>query len=156
MFNSNSAGKLSYHDVHKQIALFMAQDAKSSYRIIIGADSQVKQQGKTDFVTAIIIHRIGSGAIYFWQRKYDYKKRVLKQRIYEEAALAMQTAETFLESFKKNGIRGYELEVHVDVGTKGPTREIINEVTGMVRGSGFNVKTKSNAYCASSVADRHT
>lgn len=110
----------------------------------------------TDFVTAIIVHRVGAGGIYFWQRKVDKTKRVLRQRIYEEAFMALQTAQEILESFKQNGIKSYELEIHVDIGKKGPTREIINEVVGMIRGSGFNVKTKPEAYGASKVADRHT
>lgn len=111
---------------------------------------------QTDFVSAIIVHRVGAGGIYFWQRTVDKKKRILKQRIYEEAFLALQTAQEFLEIFKKNGIKSYELEVHVDIGKNGPTRDIINEVVGMIRGSGFNVKTKPDAYGASKVADRHT
>jgi len=32
---------------------------------------------------------------------------------------------------------------------------MISEVTGMVRGSGFEVKIKPDAYGASKVADRH-
>jgi len=33
---------------------------------------------------------------------------------------------------------------------------MIKEVVGMVRGSGYNAKTKPDAYGASAVADRHT
>ena len=49
-----------------------------------------------------------------------------------------------------------DVEIHVDIGQKGPTRELIAEVVGMIRGNGFNVKTKPDAFGASSVADRHT
>ena len=33
---------------------------------------------------------------------------------------------------------------------------MLNEVVGMIRGSGFKVKIKPEAYGAQSVADRHT
>lgn len=156
MYHSITYGDLQFKDVNHRILKFIEADPESRYRIIIGADSQEKNANQTDFVTAIIVHRIGTGGIYFWRRKVDKTKRVLRQRIYEEAFMALQTAQEFLESFKQNGIKSYELEIHVDIGKKGPTREIINEVVGMIRGSGFNVKTKPEAYGASKVADRHT
>ena len=156
MYHSPSYGDLKFKEVHQKILEFMEANPDSRYRIIIGADSQEKNSHHTDFVTAIIVHRIGAGGIYFWQHKVDQKRRILRQRIYEEAYYALQTAQKFLASFKQNGIKSYELEIHVDIGTKGPTREIINEVVGMIRGSGFNVKTKPEAYGASKVADRHT
>ena len=50
----------------------------------------------------------------------------------------------------------YDFEIHVDVGTVGPTRELIKEVTGMVRANGFSVKTKPESWGASTIADKHT
>ena len=50
----------------------------------------------------------------------------------------------------------YDLEIHVDVGTVGPTREMIKEVVGMVTGSGYTAKTKPESFGASVVADKHT
>jgi len=35
-------------------------------------------------------------------------------------------------------------------------KKLINEIVGMIKGSGFAVKTKPESYGASSVADRHT
>lgn len=156
MYHSQTYGELQFKDVHSKILEYIEADPENRYRIIIGADSQQKNSSQTDFVTAIIVHRIGAGGIYFWQRKIDKGKKAFRQRIYEEAFLALQTAQEFMSSFKKNGIKSYEFEIHVDVGKKGPTRDIINEVVGMIRGSGFSVKTKPEAYGASKVADRHT
>jgi hypothetical protein len=50
----------------------------------------------------------------------------------------------------------YDFEIHIDVGPLGPTRDMINEVAGMVRGNGFKAKTKPDSWGASSVADKHT
>lgn len=48
------------------------------------------------------------------------------------------------------------LEIHLDVGEKGLTREILNMVVGMVKGSGYIAHIKPEAFAASCVADKHT
>lgn len=154
-YQSTTHGVLTLEEVKDKIVLFMKEQEDARYQVIIGTDSQ-KKQGSTDFVTAIIVHRIGTGGIYFWYRTEDNKIRVLKQRIFEEAALSLTTAQEFFELFKKNGIAQFHFEIHVDMGSEGPTREWITEVVSMIRGSGFDVKTKPDSYGASKVADRHT
>ncbi|MBI2327054.1 ribonuclease H-like YkuK family protein [Candidatus Curtissbacteria bacterium] len=47
------------------------------------------------------------------------------------------------------------LEIHVDIGPNGPTREMISEIVGMIRANGFKVATKPASWGASHVADRH-
>jgi predicted RNase H-related nuclease YkuK (DUF458 family) len=54
-----------------------------------------------------------------------------------------------------NGER-YKLEIHIDVGDVGPTREMIKEVVGMVTGNGFTAKTKPESFGAFSLADKNT
>jgi len=56
---------------------------------------------------------------------------------------------------KKVSPAKYDLEIHIDVGPLGPTREMIREVVGMVNGNGFTAKTKPESWGASSVADKH-
>lgn len=156
IYNSQTYGQLEMPGVKEAILSFMKTDKQSAYRLIIGSDSQKKNGNATDFVSAIIVHRVGGGGIYFWRRIIDAKQKALKQRIFEEATLSLTTAHDFLEIFKNNGIADLNLEIHVDIGEKGPTREWITEVVAMIRGSGFTVKTKPEAYGASKVADRHT
>jgi len=48
------------------------------------------------------------------------------------------------------------LEIHVDAGQNGETKNIVNSIVGMVKGNGFNVKIKPESYCASTVADKYT
>ena len=55
-----------------------------------------------------------------------------------------------------NGNGSYELEIHIDVGRSGETRDMIKEVVGMVTGNGYTAKTKPDSYGASKVADKHT
>ena len=46
--------------------------------------------------------------------------------------------------------------IHADVGEKGQTQEMIKEVTGIIRGNGFEPKIKPESFAASNVADRYT
>jgi predicted RNase H-related nuclease YkuK (DUF458 family) len=52
--------------------------------------------------------------------------------------------------------REITFEFHIDVGTKGPTKALINEMIGMVKGLNFVPKIKPDSYCASSFANRYT
>lgn len=156
LFNSPTYGALDLSGIRKHILAFMNKGPEKAYRLVIGTDSQPKNGSGTDFVTAIVVHRIGVGGIYFWKRIVSNQKMVLRTRIYQEATLSLTAAEEFLEQFKHDGISKYDVEIHVDIGKVGETRELLSEVVGMVRGSGFAVKTKPDAYGASKVADRYT
>jgi predicted RNase H-related nuclease YkuK (DUF458 family) len=156
MFHSPTYGKIDFDKLKKIIKDFMAADKKSRYEIIVGTDSQKFDKDSFDFVSALIVHRVGFGGIYFWKREIIKKKMSLKERIYTEATLSLQTAETFIEFLKTNGISRYNIQIHVDIGHNGETRAMIAEVVGMIRGSGYQIKIKPESYAASKVADRYT
>lgn len=155
IFHSKTFGDITIDEVGSCIMRYIT-NPHDTYDVIIGSDSQQKQGGTTDFVTAIILHHVGYGGIYFWHRVVDRKRRVLKQRIFEEATMSLQTAHELMSILKEKGVAHVECAIHVDIGNIGPTRELINEVTSMIRGSGFTVRTKPYSYGASKVADRHT
>jgi uncharacterized protein len=142
--------------IREKILHFLAKDPEKKYELVIGTDSQPHNGEGVDFVTAIVVHRIGVGGIYFWKRIVNKKHYVLRQRMYEEAVMSMEMAELLLEIFKNDGITKYDIEIHVDIGQIGDTRDMIQEIVGMVRGSGYRVKTKPESYAASKVADRYT
>lgn len=155
-FISPTFGPMDLAKVRKKVLAFMERSPEQKYQLVIGTDSQAKNGEGCDFITAIVIHRIGMGGIYFWKRTVEKKSLVLRARIYQEAVLSLTCAEEVLDAFKNDGISKYDVEIHVDIGKYGETREMIAEIVGMVRGSGFTVKTKPDAYGASKVADRHT
>jgi len=154
-FNSPTYGQVSFTEVIQKITSYMEEVPDRKYRVVIGTDSQMHNKKEADFVSALIIHRVGSGGIYFWAREKVARPYALRERIYEEATRSMALAEEFLQAFKEQVLE-YDLEIHVDVGRLGETRAMINEVVGMIRGSGFKVKIKPEAYGAQSVADRYT
>lgn len=160
-FISPSLGPVSTERMLLEIKKFIKSDSKYFYRLVIGTDSQVKRLNgvsECDYVTAIIIHRQGYGARYFWKRKKVGVPPVLREKIYKETSISLEIAQNLVPEIRKviNGSGKYELEIHIDVGQVGKTREMIKEVVGMVSGSGFTAKTKPDSWGASSVADKHT
>lgn len=155
-YQSPTYGKVDLQKLKEIVSSFMKADKKARYEIIVGTDSQKIEKNKYDFVSALIIHRVGWGGIYFWKRVIQDKKISLKERIYQEATMSLETSENFVNFFKTNGISKYNIQIHVDIGHNGETRDLITEVVGMIRGSGYEVKIKPDSYGASKVADRYT
>ncbi len=161
VFINPTIGKMSLDQVVGEISRFIKKEPDSNYRLIIGSDSQEKRLNGKKFlnlVGAIVIHRRGRGGRYFWQRRRKNKPFSLRDKIYSETYFSLEIAQDLLPVLNKklNGKRPYELEIHIDVGRSGETRQMIKEVVGMVTGNGFKAKTKPESYGASSVADKHT
>lgn len=160
IFHSPTKGELSLARVISEIADFVEEEPGSFYRLVIGTDSQTKRvdgSSQVNFVTAIVIHRIGHGGRYFWKASKQNKFLQLRDKIYTETLLSLDLAEKFVPAMRKAvSPAKYDLEIHIDVGSLGPTREMIREVVGMVQGNGYTAKTKPESYGAFVVADRHT
>lgn len=156
MYQSPTHGKVDLEKLKHIVSSFMAEDKKAQYEIIVGTDSQKVRKDTYDFVSALIVHRVGAGGIYFWKRIVQERKISLKERIYQEATMSLVTSENFVNFFRTNGISKYNIQIHVDIGHNGETRSLITEVVGMIRGSGYEVKIKPDSYGASTVADRYT
>jgi len=159
-FESPSLATLSSEDMVREIPAFVEAMPGSYYCLVIGTDSQSKRVGKVDqidYVSAIIIHRRGMGARYFWRKVKKDGIPVLRDKIYNETLMSLELAQTIVPDIRKAITPAkYDLEIHIDVGPLGPTREMIREVVGMVNGNGFVAKTKPDSWGASKVADKYT
>ncbi|OGY24695.1 MAG: hypothetical protein A2Y57_00465 [Candidatus Woykebacteria bacterium RBG_13_40_7b] len=155
-FTSPTLGRVSFEELIEKTKHFISEDDKSSYKVVVGTDSSSKEKIDGDFVSVILVHRIGSGGIYFWNRSANGRFHHFKERIYQEALFSLEIAEKLTKELKGNGLSLDNLEIHVDIGPKGETREMISEIVGMIKGNGFNAKIKPESYGASCVADRHT
>ena len=83
-FQSPTKGEISVPKMIQEISSFVADDPKSFYRLVIGTDSHIRRNGQgpeTTFVTAIVIHRAGNGAKYFWKKDIVHAKPVLRDKI---------------------------------------------------------------------------
>ncbi|HOV88958.1 MAG TPA: ribonuclease H-like YkuK family protein [Candidatus Paceibacterota bacterium] len=152
-FKTAENKKIELPKVVKEIFSFIQEKPQASYKLVIGSDS-LNAADHSDFVTAIIILRVGNGGRYFWRRITEKNFKTLRERIYKEVYLSLELAQELLKLLVKNQLANFDLEIHVDVGQNGETRNLINEVAGLVRGCGFAVKTKPESFAASNVADR--
>ncbi len=154
-FFSPSRGPMTFPQVVRDIVAAMEVESDFPYQVIVGTDSH-PSLGETDFVSAIILRRVGKGGRYFWKRSREGIYRELTKRIYREAALSFELAKALMEALESHTLLDFNFEIHVDVGQNGKTRDLVDGVVGMIVGSGFPVKIKPDAYAASSVADKHT
>jgi len=134
---------------------FMKDDPERDYVVMIGTDSELYGKTSADFVTAIVVHRVGNGGRYFWRRMKIEKLHTLRDRILQEVLTSLDTAKFVLSELKAKNSPDFKLEIHVDVGENGETKKMIQELVGMIRANDFEPKTKPESYAASSVADRH-
>lgn len=154
VFTSPTKGQLTFESMFQDIVDFISQYPEDQYRLIVGTDSQLRESAC--FVTAVVVHRVGKGGRYYYTKDLEYVGSSLKKRIFHEASRSLTLASHLSDKLAEEGLNSIELEIHLDIGSRGDTRSIIKEVAGMVAGTGFPAYIKPDAYGATSVADRHT
>jgi predicted RNase H-related nuclease YkuK (DUF458 family) len=154
IFVSPTKGRLSFDQVFKDMTELIIQYPDSRFKLIVGTDSQLREE--ICYVTAIVILREGKGGRFYYTRERERIKLSLKQRIYYETSKSLTVAAKLAEKMAENGWADLDIEIHLDIGEQGRTREIIREVVGMVNGSGFGARIKPDSYGASKVADKFT
>ena len=156
LFNTSLGLKLSTEQIVTELIRFMRADEQRRYKVTIGSDSELGANGAADFVTAIVIHRVGNGGRYFWRRLMPAKRfHTLRDRILDEVLMSLAVANEFLAAARQSQLPTFDFEIHVDVGENGVTKSMIQEVVGMIRAHNFEARTKPDSYAASKVADRH-
>lgn len=155
-FVSPTKGSLTLAEVASDIKDFCEAMPEQHYRLIVGSDSQPRTaRHATLFVTAIVIHRVGKGARFFYH-KQPYKKTLsFKQRIFMEASYALEVVQALEEELGQLGHR-LPIEIHLDIGEGGETKILIKEVIGWITQSGYTARIKPDSYGAFKVADRYT
>jgi predicted RNase H-related nuclease YkuK (DUF458 family) len=159
-FISPTKGPLSKEEVIDDIAKFIESGPNEKYHIVLGTDSQAHNNDGVDnicFVTALIVHREGKGARYFWRKEVIREKPILRKKIWTETTMSLLAAQELVPELNEaiTAVK-FDFEIHIDVGPLGETRDMIKEVVGMINGNGFVAKTKPESWGASSVADKHT
>jgi predicted RNase H-related nuclease YkuK (DUF458 family) len=153
-FVSPTKGRLSLDEAFNDIMAYVHDVPSADYKLIIGTDSQVGDD--TCFVSAIIIHRVGRGARYYYCREHETTSRGLRQRIFYEASKSLELASNIAHRLSENGYSDMNVEIHLDVGENGKTKELIRDIVGMITGTGFAARIKPDSFGASKVADKHT
>lgn len=139
----------------QQIRGYVQEDPNASYKLVIGTDSQTTKRGTT-MVTALIIHRVGRGARFYFRRLRSRPMPDLRMRIYRETELSLELIHRLMSYGLSELLNAWPLEVHADIGRHGETRSLIQEITGWITSVGYTVRIKPESFGASSVADRFT
>ncbi len=156
IFTSPTKGRVTFEELFQDLAHYTNEYPDDSYKLIIGTDSHSFLNECVVFVSAVVVHRVGKGGrFYYHKQKTDYMES-LRQRIYYETFLSLEVATRLTERLALNGDHRLNVEIHLDVGEKGETRDIIKEVVGMVIGSGYEARIKPDSFGAMTVADRFT
>ncbi len=158
-FYNPTRGNLKINQVIDEILGYIGDKPEKFYDIIVGCDSSSGDE--PHFPVAVVILRKGEGGRFFL-KKIGYKNRKFynwKTRVLEEVLLSCELA-LFLRENVENKLKvssfNYQFRyIHADIGENGQTKDMIKEVTGLIRGNGFEPKIKPEAYVASTVADRY-
>lgn len=156
-FISPTSGALSADEMFDKVVEYIGEGSPEygdKYNLIIGTDSFVARE--TLLVSAVVVHRVGHGGRYFYRKLRRRKMQSMRQRIIYEATMSIELASYVRGKLSENGFKDLPVEIHLDVGTGGETRDIIKEVVGMVTGCGYEAVTKPDSYGATKVADRHS
>lgn len=158
-FYNPTRGNIKISQVIEEIFGYMGEKPEKLYDIIVGCDSSSGEE--PSFPVAVVVLRKGEGGRFFLKR-VAYKNRKFynwKMRILEEVMLSCEFALFLRENFEKTerSAQNYEFRyIHADIGENGQTKDMIREVTGLIRGNGFEPRIKPESFVASSVADRYS
>ena len=161
-FYNPTRGSLSLPEVLEEIVAYMQEKSHKYYEVIVGCDSSATED--PTFPVVIVVLRKGEGGRFFLRRiHYPAPRKFYNrhERILEEVLLSCQLALWLRENFGARAAKETDLRynfqyIHADIGENGITKDMIKEVTGLIRGNGFEPKIKPYSFAASTVADRYS
>lgn len=170
VFSNSTISHMTFDEAFNSILSFVEKDPVALYKLAIGTDSHVKSF--TRFISAIHVHRIGLDGIgkgaWGCIKEYVVPRRIssLREKISIETSLTQELLFLFdyertskiLDILIPYADKGADfiLEAHIDIGRKGATRDLIQEMMGRITCMGVEAKIKPESYAASSYADRYT
>ncbi|GGJ14266.1 hypothetical protein GCM10010885_24440 [Alicyclobacillus cellulosilyticus] len=155
-FMSPTRGTMNLDDVAADITAQVARYPQDVFKIMVGTDSQPKWgERAVVFVTAVIVHRVGHGGTYYVHRERQPYIPSLRQRMFMEASYSLQVGTALEEALLRAGLE-LSIEVHLDVGDHGETKQWIREIVAWITANGYEARVKPDSFGASKVADRYT
>ena len=149
-FKSPTYGTLEKEQVFNYLKKSILQE-KGNYKVIVGTDSQ--NTYKTKMVVVICLINEGHGGVFFYHIDLLPKIKNLNTKIFTETEKSLEIARELNEYFHEEGIR-VDVEIHVDIGREGKTKDLIQSILGWITAEGFVAKIKDESYVASTIADR--
>jgi predicted RNase H-related nuclease YkuK (DUF458 family) len=159
---SPTHGHVSVRRMCEIIADFVLANPHDRYVLGIGTDSQ--NYDDTKVVSAVYVHRVGCGAIVFYDVSRVPKVSNIHRKMLMETGDSIALADEvvgLLTSLRMADGRTFsidehdvQVELHCDVGTVGRSRETIRDVVGWVEACGYVCKIKPYSTAASSLANK--
>src|SRR3989344_7879317 len=100
-FRSPTYGALDLAGLVDRAVEFIESEQNSHFRIVIGTYSELVGPQTAHFVSAVVVHHIGHGGVYFWGQVTRDGIKDLRQRMYEEATYSLALAQRLIDEFKK-------------------------------------------------------
>lgn len=154
IFISPTNGKMTKAEIYDFILKKIRENQitkEHDYSIIVGTDSQ--NSYKTKMVLVICLIDKGHGGRYFYHIDWMKKIKDINTKIYTETEKSLEIARELNKFLHDNDVRA-EVEVHVDIGRHGKTKELIQGILGWVTSEGFTAKIKDESWVASTIADK--
>ena len=148
---------IKFDDVLNRVLNFIDEKPEYKYKLSIGTDSMTYNESY--FVLAIVLHRVGNGGIYFYKKFVEQPVKDLRTKLYTETELSINTTNLIVDELIEKDVYILDklnLSIHLDIGTNGPTKDLINELEGWVKAIGYNYEIKPDSYAASVVADKYS
>ena len=140
----NESRTVNFDELIRELVHFVKDQPQREYKIVVGTDSRAEK--RVCFVTSVAILRVGNGGHYFWTRSKEFSIPTMRERIYKETmqsiALTQELRSRLRDRIGEEYFWDGKISVHLDVGTNGPTKELIDGVVGMVKGYGFEAVIK--------------
>ena len=142
---------LAYYETNREVA--------PEISILIGTDSQNFDQTKC--VSVICVIAKGKGGIFFYEISRIPLIRDVRRKLHIETNDSLNLATALVDAFEAEKkyhdmYLSVPIAIHIDAGNseKGKTKELIPELVGWVKASGYDAETKPESFVASCVADR--
>lgn len=160
VFISGAGERVTYTEMVSYIANYLMKDPSADYEIGVGTDSQ--NHAKTRMTEVISVRRVGHGGIFFYRSEMLPKILRLKDKIYEETSRSLENANGLVDAIElilmEHDIdindMNVSFEIHCDIGYRGKTRALIEEIVGWVHSLDYEVKIKPESYIASGIANK--
>jgi len=165
-FFNPTKGNLSSQEVIEEIINYIQEKPDMFYDIIVGCDSSSGED--PHFPVAVAVLRVGEGGRFFLKkvrypksqnRRFIHWRNRILQEVLLSCDLALYLRENFQNKIKELSSQNLRYQfryIHADIGANGQTKDMVKELTGLIRGNGFEPKIKPEAYIASVVADRYS
>lgn len=154
-FRSASDDKtyLTFEEALTQAIAYINEDKEAEYDVIVGSDS-LWRPWHTVFATVFAVHRKGKGARFWYTKSKEKYPKNIPVRLMREASDSVELMQALYDSEIIGLVPEDNFSVHCDVGAKGESRQVINEIVGYVTGQGLKCEYKPGSAVATTCADK--